>query len=143
MITSIEQFFCKDQSVVDGPSTNIIDLGVSGTPMRAPTAIKRDCGPGEPVMISGHVTQTVTGATGIQFNVETSPDASTWTTLASSNLRVALAVVGAQFPMITLPRGAFRRYMQIRWAHSGTPATAGTATVCIALALQSRTGLMP
>src|SRR5690606_28599376 len=52
MIFSIEQTFSAGQTVTtNGPSTNVIDLGATGTVVKGPAALVRDIGKGEPIAI--------------------------------------------------------------------------------------------
>ena len=64
MILDLESLFSDDQALtVTAASTNIIDLGATGTPPLSSTALTRDIGPGMPIDILIQVTVAAGGTT--------------------------------------------------------------------------------
>lgn len=132
----------SDQQAVtaSSPSTNTIDLGVTGTPFGATNALVRDIGRGEPVDLSVSVAQAFAGLTSLQVSVQTSPDNATWTTVDSgATVPAAQLVAGYLFRVPRLVENAGARYLRLYYTMTGT-ATQGTINAAIVASRQSNIG---
>ena len=74
----------------DAASTNTIDLGATGTPLGG-SAVNRDVGRGGDIPVAVNVTQTFNNLTSLAVQVQTSPDASTWTTIETGRTTAHLS----------------------------------------------------
>jgi len=120
-------------------STNVIDLGATGTPFGG-SAMTRDIGIGEEcVYLSVRVTETFNNLTSLTVAVQTSPDNSTWTTI-QSGATVALASLVAGFQFDTpyeFPEGTKARYVRLNYTVAGTAPTTGKITAGVVMARQT------
>ena len=138
MIIDTSLIFSNQQAVTaSAPSTNTIDLGVTGTPFGATLALVRRLGEGEPIALSVSVGQTFAGLTSLQVSVETSPDGVTWTPTDSGEVVPAASLVaGYLFAVPKIIEAASARYLQLYYNVVGT-ATAGTINAAIVASRQS------
>lgn len=143
MIFSVEQTFSDAQVVAtNGPSTNTIDLGETGTVLKGPAPLVRDIGKGNPIPI---VIQLVEDAADpgdtlqVTLQVDDNSSFSSETDVAQS---VALTggVAGDQLSVFYVPQGTNERYFRLNYAVTGT-APSYTITAGIVLADQSADGL--
>lgn len=141
MIFSAQQLFSNDQVVTaTAISTNVIDIGVRGTPYDAAAALHGDIGKGAKIPLLIQVTTTFATLTSLTFTIETSANAdlSSSTVLYSSGAVAAASLVrGYQLPVDVLPKGATGRYLGIRYTVGGSNATAGAITAGIVMGVQS------
>ena len=130
--------FSNQQAVTtSAPSTNSIDLGVTGTPFGATLPLVRRLGEGELIPLSVSIAQTFAGLTSLQVWVETSPDGITWTPTDSGEVVPAAALVtGYLFAVPKIVEAASARYLQLYYNVVGT-ATAGTINASIVASRQS------
>lgn len=143
MILSAQQLFSDDQAVTaTAVSTNVIDLGVRGTPYDAAAALNGDVGKGAKVPILVQVTEDFATLTSLTFTIEVSANSnlSSSTVLYSSGaVAAADLVAGYQLPVDVLPNGATARYLGIRYTVGGSNATAGKITAGITMGNQTNT----
>lgn len=140
MILSAQQLFSDDQAVTaTAVSTNVIDLGVAGTPYGTVAALNQDVGKGNPVPVLIQVTDDFATLTSLTITLETSAnsDLSSSTVLASETVAAADLVAGKQTFMQCLPNGADQRYLGVRYTVGGSNATAGTITAGISMGNQT------
>lgn len=140
MIFSAQQLFSDDQAITaDAVSTNVIDLGVAGTPYGAAAALNRDVGKGCPVPILVQVTESFNNLTNVEVTIEVSAnsDLSSSTVLASETIAQADAVAGKQMFVQVLPNGADQRYLGIRYNITGAAPSTGTFTAGITMGNQT------
>ncbi|MWF13616.1 Bbp16 family capsid cement protein [Escherichia coli] len=121
--------FSEKQAVTaTAPSTDVIDLGpIDGT--------VRDIGVGEPLewIVNVDTTATAAGASTVNVNLQTSPDNSTWTTIASSgDLALAALTAGKRIVSQKVPQGV-QRYLRLNYTVGTGPLTAGSFTSGILL----------
>jgi hypothetical protein len=138
MIIDNSLVFSNQQAVtVSAPSTNSLDLGVTGTPFAATLPLVRDIGEGDPIDVSVSVAQTFAGLTSLQVSVQTSPDSINWTTVDSGAVIPAASLVaGYLFTVPKLVQEANSRYLQLYYTVTGT-ATAGEINAAIVASRQS------
>lgn len=141
MIFSAQQLFSDDQAVtVSADSSNVIDLGVPGTPFDAAATLNQDIGKGNPVPLLAQVTTafTAAGAATLTINVSTGPTTTLGTTIASVGpIAVADLVAGYQAAIQTLPNKIVERYLGVEYVVATGPMTAGNITAGITMGNQT------
>lgn len=140
MIFSLQQLFSDDQAITaDAISTNVIDLGVAGTPYGAAAALNNDKGKGTPIPILIQVTEAFATLTSLTITVEVSANAdlSSSTVLATETILAAALVAGKKTNLQVLPNGANARYLGIRYNVNGSDATAGKITAGVTMGNQT------
>ncbi|MEN4542896.1 Bbp16 family capsid cement protein [Pantoea agglomerans] len=121
--------FSEAQAVTaSAASTDVIDLGpIDGT--------RRDIGVGYPLelFVNVNTTATAAGAATVNIQLQTSPDNSTWTTLAStSDLALSALTSGKRVWSQKVPQGV-QRYLRVNYVVGTGPLTAGAFTAGINL----------
>lgn len=111
-------------------STNVIDLGATGTPFPTNAALTRDIGRGEEVELSVAVVATFNNLTSLQVSVETSPDNSTWTgKYFGRAVPLSELVAGFQFKFpCCFDEGTDERYVRLKYTVVGTAPSTGKIT---------------
>jgi hypothetical protein len=132
MIIDTSLVFSSQQAVtVSAPSSNVLDLGATGTPYGASNPLVRNIGNGAPIDLSVTVAAAFAGLTSLQVSVQTSSDGVTWTTVdAGEVVPAATLVTGYQFNVPRLVQQANARYLQLYYTVAGT-ATAGAINASI------------
>lgn len=144
MILDRTSLFSEGQAITTtSASTNVVDLGATGTPYGAPVALNRDLGRGTDVPLYVGVTEAFAGLTGLRIDVQTSADAAftaPLTAFTSPTYALADLQPGARYLLPdTIPVGANRRYMRLLYTVTGT-ATAGRITAGVTFARQTNRG---
>lgn len=141
MIFNAEELFSDDQAITaTAASTNVLDLGATGTVYGAAAAITRDIGPGEPIPLLIQVTETFATLTSLDVQIELD---STTTFTPDSTIDVQLAVpaatlvAGYKMPYIYVPNDVNLRYMRLKYTVNGSNATAGKITAGIVAGVQT------
>jgi len=138
MIFSAQQLFSDDQAItVSADSTNVIDLGVPGTPYGAVAALNQDIGKGAKVPLLVQVTTDFATLTSLTINLSTGAATTLGTTIASQTIAVADLLAGKQFNLDFLPNGIVERYLGVEYVVTGDDATAGTITAGITMGVQT------
>jgi hypothetical protein len=122
-------------------STNVIDLGSTGTVLGGPAALVRDIGKGEPVPVLIQVeTAFATNQPGtLQIKVvngATTTLSGATTLVETPALAASTLVAGYQIPIQFLPEKITQRYLGIVYTCTNTVAT-GTVTAAIVMGRQS------
>ena len=138
MIIDTTLIFSSLQTVTTSTaSTNIIDLGATGTPYGASNPLVRNIGNGKPIELSVSVATTFVGLTSLQVSVQTSSDGATWTSVdTGAAIAAAKLVSGYQFHVPKIVQEANCRYLQLYYTVSGT-ASAGAINASIVASRQS------
>jgi hypothetical protein len=141
MIIDTSLVFSAQQAVTtSAPSTNMLDLGATGTPFGATLPLVRNIGHGQPIDLSVSVASTFAGLTSLQVSVQTSPDAVNWTSVdTGAAIPAGQLVAGYQFHVPKVVQEANCRYLQLYYTLVGT-ATAGTINAAIVASRQSNSG---
>jgi len=142
MILSAQQLFSDDQAVTaTAISTNVIDLGVAGTPYGAVAPLNNDKGKGAAVPVLIQVTEDFATLTSLTVTLEVSAAAGLTSpkVLATETILVADLVAGKQTYMQCLPNGVDMRYLGVRYTVTGSDATAGAITAGISMGNQTNT----
>lgn len=141
MIFSAQQLFSDDQAItVSADSTNVIDLGVAGTPYDAAAALNQDVGKGNKIPLLAQVTTafTAAGAATLVINVSTGATTALGTTVASVGpIAVADLVAGYQMAIDYLPNKITERYLGLEFVVATGPMTAGNLTAGITMGNQT------
>ena len=140
MITSAQLLFSNAQAITaTALSTNVVDLGIAGTPYDAAAPLNNDKGKGTPVPILIQVVEDFNTLTSLSVTIEVSPnsDMSASTVLATESVLLADLVAGKQTFTQVLPNGADQRYLAVRYTVVGTAPTLGQVTAGISMGNQT------
>ena len=141
MIFSMQQLFSDDQAITaSADSTNVIDLGVPGTPYGGKAPLHQDIGKGAEIPILAQVTEDMTaaGAATLVINVSTGATTALGTTIASVGpIAVADLVAGYQMAIQVLPNQITERYLGLEYVVATGPMTAGNITAGITMGNQT------
>lgn len=130
MIWDMQSLFSWDQAItVTAVSTNVIDLGATGTPVGGTVALKRDLGAGGPVPLRMQVTEAFATLTSLNVILQTSDDEAfgSGVVVVAQTGAIAAAdlTVGKVLAPQYVPQGANKRYLRLSYTVAGTAATAG------------------
>jgi len=132
MILSQQLLFSDDQAVTaTAISTNVVDLGVPGTPYGAVAPINQDVGKGTPVPILIQVTEDFDNLTSLEVTIETGDSAALGDARVSETILLANLVAGKQTCIQVLPNCINKRYLGVRYTVTGTAPTTGKITASI------------
>lgn len=139
MILSQNQLFSDKQAVTaTALSTNVIDLGVPGTPYRS-NQLNGDKGKGTAVPILVQVAEDFATLTSLTISIEVSANSNmtSATKLVTETIAVADLKAGKQMFTQCLPNGVDQRYLAVRYTVTGSNATAGSVTAGISMGNQT------
>ena len=122
-------------------STNVIDLGASGTAYGHASALAFDIGKGADVMVTTHVTEAFNNLTSLTISIEVDDNAafsSPVTVAQGPAIALASLTLGARpaFPA-RLPEGTNERYLRLKYTVAGAAPTTGKITAAIVAARQT------
>lgn len=138
MIFSAQQLFSDDQAIpATAVSTNVIDLGVPGTPYGAVAPLNQDIGKGNKVCFLAQVTEDFNNATSVQVTIETGATAALGTAVLSETILLADLVAGKQSVIQVLPTQLTERYLGVRYTVVGTAPSTGKFTTGITMGNQT------
>jgi hypothetical protein len=138
MILSAQQLFSDDQAITaSADSTNVIDLGVAGTPYGAAAALNQDIGKGAKIPLLVQVTEAFDNLTTLEIKVSTGTTTALGTTVLSQTIALADLVVGKQTSFDVLPNDITERYLGIEYVVVGTAPTVGKVTAGIVMGVQT------
>ena len=138
MIFSINNLFSDAQVVTtSAPSTNVIDLGLSGTPYDADAPVERDIGKGNPICV---LVQNVADSTGTsqtcQVDIEVDDNEGFSSARVVATVNFGASVAGDQSPIVHLPNTVNERYLRLNYTTGGTTPSY-TLTAGITLGVQT------
>lgn len=145
MILSAQQLFSDKQAITLASnvlSTNVIDLGVPGTPYRAAAPLTRDIGLGNKIPVLCQVTTdfaTGAGMTALIINLEIGSTVALNTIVLSQTILLADLVAGKQIAFDVLPNDLTERYLGFSYECVTGAANAGNITAGISMGNQSNT----
>lgn len=138
MIFSAQQLFSDDQAITaTAVSTNVIDLGVPGTPYGAVAPLNQDIGKGNKVCFLAQVTEDFNNATSVQVTIETGATTALGTAVLSETILLADLVAGKQSVIQVLPTQLTERYLGVRYTVAGTAPSTGKFTTGITMGNQT------
>lgn len=142
MMLSAEQLFSDSQALTaTGVSTNIIDLGATGTVIGAPAALVRDIGKGNPIPIIVNLDVAAGGTTptlDITVEIDTTDAFASATTVATAKQVAGGAAGDSVYLDVYLPEGTNERYLRLNYTLGGTTPTY-TLTAGVVAGKQSNT----
>lgn len=142
MIMDRTLLFSDGQAITaTAASTNIVDLGATGTVYGASAPMVRDIGYGSDVELVIAVTQSFNNLTSLTISIETDDNAafsSATTVYTSPNYTLAQVATGAKYLLPdTLPAGTNERYVRLKYTVAGTAPTLGKITAGVVAGRQS------
>ncbi len=140
MIFSINQEFSDDQAITaTAISTNVLDLGLPGTPQGAFGPLNQDIGKGNMIPILVQVTEAFNTLTSLTITIEVSAAAGLTSpvVLATETILLADLVVGKQMFNQVIPNGADKQFLGVRYTVTGTPPTLGKIQAGITMGNQT------
>lgn len=138
MILSAQQLFSDDQAITaTAVSTNVIDLGVAGTPYGAVASLNQDVGKGNPVYILIQVTEDFDALTSLAVTIEVGSAETLGDVRATETIVLANLKAGKQTCVQVLPNCIDKRYLGVRYTVTGTPPTVGKITAGISMGNQT------
>lgn len=142
MIMDRTGLFSERQAITaTAASTNLVDLGATGTPYGATSPIVRDVGKGNQVPLFCGVTETFNNLTSLAISIETDDNAafaSAVTVWTSPAYTLAQLATGAKYLLPDyLPVGVNERYMRLKYTVVGTAPTTGRITAGVVFDRQS------
>lgn len=138
MILSSQLIFSDDQAITaTAISTNVVDLGVAGTPYGGKAALHQDIGKGTKIPILIQVTESFDNLTSLAIAIETGAAATLATVVISKTVLLADLVQGYQFPIDVLPNEIDERYLGVRYTVAGSTPTVGKITAGISMGNQT------
>ncbi len=123
MILSLEQRFSDAQVVTaDAASTNLIDLGATGTVLGGPAALVRDIGKGKPVPV---LVQLRVAATGTSPTLDVTMEMDTLAAFGSATIvatapQVVGGLAGDRVGLFWILEGTFERFIRLFYNTGGT-----------------------
>ncbi len=138
MIFSAQQIFSDDQVITaSADSTNVIDLGLPGTPFGAVAPLNQDIGKGAMVPILIQITEAFNNLTSLEIKISTGATTALGTTVISKVIPLADLTLGKQFPIMVLPNEITEQFLGIEYVVAGTPPTLGKVTAGITMGNQT------
>jgi hypothetical protein len=142
MILDATELFSNAQAITaTAASTNIIDLGATGTVYGAASAIVRDVGKGMTVPLACRVVESFNNLTTLAISIETDDNAgfsSAATVFTSPAYVLADLATGAKNLLPdSIPVGVNERYMRLKYTLVGTAPTLGKITAGVTAANQT------
>lgn len=138
MILSAQQLFSDGQAIIaTAVSTNVIDLGVPGTPFGAVAPLNQDVGKGNKVPVLVQVTEDFNNMTSVSIAIETGATTALGTAIVNETVLLADAVAGKQFVVEVLPNQLTERYLGVRYTVVGTAPSTGKMTAGITMGNQT------
>lgn len=138
MIFSAQQLFSDDQAITaSADSTNVIDLGVPGTPYGAAATLNQDVGKGAKIPFLVQVTEDFNNLTSLEVIVSTGATTALGTSVVSQTIAAADLLAGKQISIDVLPNDLTERYLGIEYVVTGTAPTTGKVTAGITMGNQT------
>lgn len=139
MIIDSTLVFSSNQAITaSGASTNMIDLGGTGTPFGSPVALPADIAIGNSIDMMMNCTQAFNNLTSLQVSLQVSSDGATWKEASSRTYLAAELATPTQlnFPA-KLPVGVNLRYLHLYYTVNGSAPTTGQIFAAVVAARQS------
>lgn len=135
MIFDKQNLFSDAQAITaTATSTNVIDLGATGTVAGEGAPIPRDIGPGVPIPLRVQVVENFNNLTSlaVALQVSTTENFAAPVTVETQTIALADLKAGGVFGgLYHVPRGTNARYARLNYTVTGTAPTAGKVTAGI------------
>lgn len=144
MIYDNTLIFSDAQAITaDAASSNIVDLGATGTPVGNANPLRRDIGIGYKVPIYAYVPETFNNLTSLKISVQVATDEAFTSPkeVASRTYLAAELLAGTKlgFPDV-VPEGADERFLRLYYDVEGVAPTTGTVTAGVVASRQTNLG---
>jgi len=138
LLDVLTQFSDAQAITASAASTNVVDLGASGTPVYSSKALNNDSGRGCPISLLIQVTEDFATLTSLTVAFETDDDVAfgSATVLNEQTIAVADLLAGRTFNPSFVPK-YLERYVRLNYTVTGSDATAGTITAAMTAGDQS------
>jgi hypothetical protein len=141
MITDATNLFSDSQAITaTAASTNVIDLGATGTPSGSSVALSRDIGKSAEIPLLLEVTEAFNNLTSLAIAVQVATDAAFTTPVevATRTYLLAELTLGKRlgFPA-EFPEGTNLRFVRMRYTVTGTAPTTGKIWAGVVAARQT------
>ena len=141
MITDATTLFSDSQAITaTAASTNVIDLGATGTPSGSSVALSRDIGKSADIPLLLEVTEAFNNLTSLAVAVQVATDAAFTSPVevATRTYLLAELTLGKRlsFPA-EFPEGTNLRYVRMRYTVTGTAPTTGKVWAGVVAARQT------
>lgn len=140
MIFDRNNLFSNSQAVTaTAASTDVIDLGATGTPVGSSAALVRDIGLGNPLPLRVQIVEAFNNLTSVTIALQVDDNEAFGSPKTVQSVTVVLAaltlgaVVGA---FNYMPRGTDERYLRLHYTVTGTAPTLGKVTAGVVAASQ-------
>lgn len=133
-ILNSQELFSDDQAITaTAASTNVIDFGTPGTPIRAAAPIVDEKGVSM-IPLAIQVTEDFDNLTSLTIAVQTDNNAafSSATTVHSQTIALASLVAGAKTALRMIPFNTTEQYVRLHYTVTGTAPTTGKITAGVA-----------
>ncbi|OJF92067.1 hypothetical protein AX761_21750 [Rhizobium sp. 58] len=141
MIFDLQTLLSNAQAVTaDAASTNVLDLGATGTVYGAAAALGRNIGKGKKIPLLIQVVEAFNTLTSLEVKVQVSVDeAFTSPIQVATTGVIALAdlTAGKIFNIDAVPRDADKRYFRLFYDITGTAPTLGKITAGVTMGIPS------
>ncbi|HEY5797665.1 MAG TPA: hypothetical protein VIU82_21895 [Bosea sp. (in: a-proteobacteria)] len=140
MIFDRTLLFSNAQAIVaDAASTDIVNLGATGTAYGHAAALVRDIGKGQCIPLLIQVVEAFNTLTSLRVVVQCDDNEafSSAKDVLEVTLPLASLTVGRQFPLVCVPPGVNERYMRIYYDVIGTAPTLGKVTAGVVMGVQT------
>lgn len=141
ILDSTLQFSNAQAITATAASTNLVDLGATGTVFGAAAAIVRDPALGVQVPLAIRVVETFNNLTSLTISVETDDNAAfstAATVYTSPAYTLAQVATGAKLLLPDwLPAGTNERYVRLKYTVAGTNPTTGKITAAVSMGNQT------
>ena len=144
MILSLQDLLSDNQAITaTAVSTNVIDLGATGTIFGTTAALVRDIGKGEPevdLLVQATETFTAAGAATLTVTLQTDDNSgfsSAKDVLVLGPFAKTDLIAGWKLPVQYVPDGIAERYFRLNYTVATGPMTAGKLTSGITMGRQT------
>ena len=140
MIFDRTLLFSNAQAITaDAASTDIVDLGATGTAYGHAAALVKDLGKGAAIPLLIQVVEAFNTLTSLRVVVQCDDNSgfSSAKDVLEVTLPLASLTVGRTFPIIAIPPGVNERYMRIYYDVIGTNPTLGKVTAGVVEGVQT------
>lgn len=140
MIFDRTLLFSNAQAITaSAASTDVVDLGATGTVYGAAAALARDVGKGQGIPIDIQVVEAFNNLTSLTIAVECDDNSSFSSAKVVMSTTIALAglTVGRVASIVAVPPGINERYMRINYTVTGTAPSTGKVTAGIVAGVQT------
>lgn len=138
MILSAQLLFSDDQAITaTADSTNVVDLGLPGTPFGGAAPLIQDIGKGTKIPILIQVTEAFNNLTSLTVNLSVGPTAALGTTILSQVILLADLIAGKQVVFDVLPKEIDVQFLGVEYVVTGVAPTTGTVTAGITMGVQT------